>query len=120
VCIPETPRGLDERFDRDLWRKLSTPKHPDQRPHRNPCADAFLVSAETDSGVRVFLIASGDNGISVTPLNTTGLGNHKVGSLAHREGDRPDPSTDQGLASLRGTVVWFGCTRTGQIIARAM
>ena len=27
---------------------------------------------------------------------------HKVGSWSHREGDRPDPATDQGLASLRG------------------
>jgi 3-oxocholest-4-en-26-oyl-CoA dehydrogenase beta subunit len=38
-----------------------------------PVADAFLVAAETDSGTRVFLIAAGDPGVSVTPLLTTGL-----------------------------------------------
>lgn len=39
-----------------------------------PVADAFLVPAETDSGTRVFLVAAGDPGVSVTPLETTGLG----------------------------------------------
>jgi len=39
-----------------------------------PVADAFLVPAETDSGIRVFLVAAGDPGVSVTPLQTTGLG----------------------------------------------
>jgi alkylation response protein AidB-like acyl-CoA dehydrogenase len=38
-----------------------------------PVADAFLVPAETDSGTRVFLVAAGDPGVSVTPLLTTGL-----------------------------------------------
>lgn len=37
-----------------------------------PVADAFLVPAETDSGVTVFLVASDDPGVSVTPLHTTG------------------------------------------------
>ena len=37
-----------------------------------PVADAFLVPAETDSGVTVFLVASDDPGVSVTPLKTTG------------------------------------------------
>src|SRR6195952_1535625 len=36
-----------------------------------PVADAFLVSAETDSGVEVFLVAAGDAGVSVTSLDTT-------------------------------------------------
>jgi len=39
-----------------------------------PVADAFLVPAETDSGVKVFLVAAADFGISVTALNTTGQG----------------------------------------------
>ena len=37
-----------------------------------PVADAFLVPAETDSGVAVFLVASDDPGVSLTPLQTTG------------------------------------------------
>ena len=44
-----------------------------------PVADAFLVPAETDSGVTVFLVASGDPGVSVTSLTTTGRGS--VGHL---------------------------------------
>ncbi|TGD84084.1 acyl-CoA dehydrogenase [Mycolicibacterium sp. CH28] len=39
-----------------------------------PVADAFLVPAESDSGTKVFLVAAGDAGVSVTPLLTTGLG----------------------------------------------
>ncbi|MGI9161358.1 MAG: acyl-CoA dehydrogenase family protein [Mycobacterium sp.] len=37
-----------------------------------PVADAFLVPAETDSGVKVFLVAADDPGVSVTALETTG------------------------------------------------
>lgn len=44
-----------------------------------PVADAFLVPAETDSGTMVFLVAAGDPGVSVTPLETTGLGS--IGEL---------------------------------------
>jgi alkylation response protein AidB-like acyl-CoA dehydrogenase len=43
-----------------------------------PIADALLVPAETDSGVKVFLVAATDAGVSVTTLNTTGHG-----SVAH-------------------------------------
>src|SRR6201999_3295476 len=43
-----------------------------------PVADAFLVPAETDSGTSVFLVAASDPGVSVTALDTTGLG-----SIAH-------------------------------------
>src|ERR1700740_2666919 len=39
-----------------------------------PVADAFLVPAETDSGTAVFLIAADDPGVTVTALETTGLG----------------------------------------------
>lgn len=45
-----------------------------------PVADAFLVSAETESGTAVFLVAAGDPGVAVTALETTGLGS--VGHLA--------------------------------------
>ncbi|OBK20328.1 acyl-CoA dehydrogenase [Mycobacterium asiaticum] len=43
-----------------------------------PVADAFLVPAETESGTAVFLVAADDPGVTVTPLQTTGLG-----SVAH-------------------------------------
>jgi alkylation response protein AidB-like acyl-CoA dehydrogenase len=38
-----------------------------------PVADAFLVPAETDSGVKVFLVKA-DDGVAVTSLDTTGHG----------------------------------------------
>jgi alkylation response protein AidB-like acyl-CoA dehydrogenase len=44
-----------------------------------PVADALLVPAETDSGASVFLVAATDAGVSVTALETTGLGS--VGQL---------------------------------------
>lgn len=44
-----------------------------------PVADAFLVPAETASGTAVFLVAADDPGVSLTPLETTGLGS--VGHL---------------------------------------
>lgn len=44
-----------------------------------PVADAFLVPAETESGVKVFLVAADDAGVSITSLNTTGHGS--VGHL---------------------------------------
>jgi alkylation response protein AidB-like acyl-CoA dehydrogenase len=39
-----------------------------------PVADAFLVPAETDSGTAVFLVVADDPGVTVTALETTGLG----------------------------------------------
>ena len=39
-----------------------------------PVADGFLVPAETDSGSFVFLVSAGDPGVSVSALDTTGLG----------------------------------------------
>lgn len=44
-----------------------------------PVADAFLVPAETDGGVKVFLVAAGDSGVTVSALDTTGHGS--VGHL---------------------------------------
>src|SRR4051795_8830777 len=44
-----------------------------------PVADAFLVPAETDSGRKVFLVKKDDTGVTVTTLDTTGLGS--VGQL---------------------------------------
>lgn len=45
-----------------------------------PAADAFLVPAETDSGTAVFVVAADDPGVTVTALDTTGLGS--VGHVA--------------------------------------
>ncbi len=45
-----------------------------------PVADAFLVPAETDSGTAIFLVAADDPGVTMTPMETTGLGS--VGHLA--------------------------------------
>lgn len=39
-----------------------------------PVADGFLVPAEADSGTAVFLVAATDPGVSMTALETTGLG----------------------------------------------
>ncbi len=39
-----------------------------------PIADAFLVPAESPSGIRVFLVTASDPGVSVAPLGTTGHG----------------------------------------------
>jgi alkylation response protein AidB-like acyl-CoA dehydrogenase len=44
-----------------------------------PVADAFLVPAETDSGTKVFVVATSDPGVSVESLSTTGHGS--VGHL---------------------------------------
>ena len=44
-----------------------------------PVADAFLVPAETDSGVKVFLVSAEDAGVSTTSIVTTGHGS--VGHL---------------------------------------
>lgn len=44
-----------------------------------PVADAFLVPTESDSGAALFLVAATDAGVTVTPLQTTGLGS--VGEL---------------------------------------
>jgi alkylation response protein AidB-like acyl-CoA dehydrogenase len=44
-----------------------------------PVADAFLVPAETNTGVEVLLVSARDAGVSVTGLDTTGRGS--VGQL---------------------------------------
>ncbi len=47
-----------------------------------PVSDGFLVPAETGSGTAVFVVASDDPGVSVTPLATTGLGSVGLLELA--------------------------------------
>jgi alkylation response protein AidB-like acyl-CoA dehydrogenase len=75
-----------------------------------PAADAFLVPAETDSGTAVFLVAADDPGISVTPLQTTGLGS--VGHLT-LEGTEVDATRRVGgsdVAAWLGTLATLGRT----------
>ncbi|AYE97950.1 acyl-CoA dehydrogenase [Mycobacterium paragordonae] len=66
-----------------------------------PAADAFLVPAETHSGTAVFLVAADDPGVTVTPLQTTGLGS--VGHLA-LDGVAVDDSRRVGGAEV---VTWL-------------
>lgn len=58
-----------------------------------PVADAFLVPAETESGVKVFLVAATDAGVSVTSLKTTGHGS--IGHL-DLQGVDVDPARTVG------------------------
>ena len=65
-------------------------------------ADAFLVPAETDSGTAVFLVAADDAGVTVTALDTTGLGS--AGHLA-LDGVAVDGSRRVGGGEV---VAWLG------------
>ena len=69
-------------------------------------ADAFLVPAETDSGTAVFLVAADDPGVSVTAMQTTGLGS--VGHLA-LDGAEVDGARMVGGAEV---VVWLDTLAT--------
>jgi 3-oxocholest-4-en-26-oyl-CoA dehydrogenase beta subunit len=71
-----------------------------------PVADAFLVSAETDSGTAIFLVAIDDPGITVTALQTTGCGS--VGHLA-LDGVAVDESRRVGGSEV---AVWLGTLAT--------
>lgn len=71
-----------------------------------PAADAFLVPAETDSGTKVFLVASGDAGVAVTPLDTTGHGS--VGHL-ELQGTEVDGGRVVGGADA---IAWLGTHAT--------
>jgi 3-oxocholest-4-en-26-oyl-CoA dehydrogenase beta subunit len=70
-----------------------------------PVADAFLVPAETDSGVKVFLVEVGDSGVSVISLNTTGHG-----SVGHLEiqGVELDDSRIVGGSDVVGWLTTHG------------
>ncbi|HTY30514.1 acyl-CoA dehydrogenase family protein [Mycobacterium sp.] len=58
-----------------------------------PVADAFLVPAETDSGAAVFLVTTDDPGVTVTAMQTTGLGS--VGHL-RLDGTQVEPGRRVG------------------------
>jgi alkylation response protein AidB-like acyl-CoA dehydrogenase len=85
-----------------------------------PVADAFLVPAETDSGTAVFLVAANDPGVSVSALETTGLGS--VGHLT-LDGTQVDGTRTVGgaeavawletLATLGGSAFQLGVLERG-------
>lgn len=64
-------------------------------------ADAFLVPAETDSGTAIFLVAADDPGVTVTALETTGLG-----SVAHLALDGVAVAADR-LVGGNDAAVWL-------------
>ena len=65
-----------------------------------PIADAFLVPAETDSGTKVFVVASGDAGVTVESLSTTGHG-----SVAHLELHGVELGSDRIVGDDQGGTV---------------
>jgi 3-oxocholest-4-en-26-oyl-CoA dehydrogenase beta subunit len=69
-----------------------------------PVADAFLVPAETDSGVKVFLVAGADSGVTVESLSTTGHG-----SIGHLELQGVEVDADRVVGD--GEVVTWLTTR---------
>jgi len=85
-----------------------------------PVADAFLVPAETDSGTAVFLVTANDPGVSVSALETTGLGS--VGHLTldgtQLEGTRTVGGAEavawlETLATLGGSAFQLGVLERG-------
>lgn len=66
-----------------------------------PVADAFLVPAQTDSGAAVFLVAADDPGVTVTALQTTGLG-----SAGHLRLDGTEVGADRKVGGAEA-VVWL-------------
>lgn len=74
-----------------------------------PVADAFLVPAETDSGTKVFVVASDDPGVTVSPLSTTGFG-----SVGHLELNGVELG-DQRVVGSEGSAV-LGWIDTREIL----
>lgn len=75
-----------------------------------PVADGFLVPAETDSGTAVFLVATSDPGVSVTALQTTGLGSVAGLRLEGVEVGRQRIVGSQDVVSWIGTLEVLGRT----------
>lgn len=69
-------------------------------------ADAFLVPAQTDLGTAVFLVAADDPGVTLTALETTGLGS--VGHVA-LDGIQLDGARNVGGAEV---VAWLDTVAT--------
>ncbi len=75
-----------------------------------PVADGFLVPAETDTGAAVFLVAASDPGVSVTALQTTGLGSIGQLQLDWVEVGRQRIVGGQDVVSWIGTLEVLGRT----------
>jgi 3-oxocholest-4-en-26-oyl-CoA dehydrogenase beta subunit len=75
-----------------------------------PLADAFLVPAETDSGTAVFVVAASDPGVSVTALQTTGLGSVGHLTLDGTEVGGGRKVGDGTVAAWLGTLATLGRT----------
>jgi len=75
-----------------------------------PIADAFLVPAETDSGTKVFVVASGDAGVTVESLSTTGHG-----SVAHLELQGVELGSDRLVGDDQGGTVVSWLTTHGAL-----
>jgi 3-oxocholest-4-en-26-oyl-CoA dehydrogenase beta subunit len=76
-----------------------------------PVADAFLVPAETDTGTAVFLVAANDPGVTVTALETTGLGSigHlRLDGTQVDSGRKVSDGTDGIVATWLGTLAALG------------
>ncbi len=73
-----------------------------------PVADAFLIPAETDSGLVVFLVSATDPGVTVEPMSTTGHG-----SIGHLElqGTQVDAGRVVGEGSSDDAVAAWLTTR---------
>jgi alkylation response protein AidB-like acyl-CoA dehydrogenase len=73
-----------------------------------PIADAFLVPAETDSGTKVFVVASSDSGVTVESLSTTGFG-----SVGHLDLKGAEVSADRIVGGDQGDQVLAWLTTHG-------
>ncbi|MCT7657775.1 acyl-CoA dehydrogenase family protein [Mycobacterium deserti] len=75
-----------------------------------PIAQAFLVPAETDSGIRVFVVAAADSGVTVSSLSTTGHG-----SIGHLELQGVELGADRIVGGDQGDAVAAWLTTRGTL-----
>jgi alkylation response protein AidB-like acyl-CoA dehydrogenase len=75
-----------------------------------PVADAILVPAETESGVRVFVVAKDDAGVTVTRIDTTGHG-----TIAHLDLQGVEVGSDRVVGG-EDIVAWL---RTRELLGRS-
>lgn len=80
-----------------------------------PVADAFLVPAESDSGTTVFLVTADDPGVTVSPLQTTGLTSSAELDLAGVEVGADRMVGDDGQAG--DVLAWLTARRAAGLAA---
>lgn len=71
-------------------------------------ADGFLIPADTDSGTAVFVVAAADPGVSMTALETTGLGSVGQIELADVAVDGSRRIGDEAVVSWVRTLEMLG------------